>query len=156
MKITTTFCTLFLCILVNISSGQGKINTAFEANIEYGLANDSRSSNRYAFVHPFLSDFINLTNRSSTYHRNYSFSYSRFFSKEHGIKISVGKTAFGFDYEGVSELTDERASGTFTTEREEYGILYIHRSELTSKWFLLVEPGFSYHSSGGPPLMAYT
>jgi len=136
---------IYLFLLASFAANSQSLNkNIIEINSDFGLSSNLDSEgifNRSAFPNEIF-----VTRISKTRTQNYAFCYSRLFNASSGIKLSIGKSVFGFSYQGTIVQTNEITTDAFRSSYLEFGVSYIHRIFIYEGSILLLEPGLRYHS----------
>jgi len=144
MKITIPFTLLFCLSLTTISFGQERSFNIIELSYDLGLSNDLAPLGTYNSFR--TSQQIEVEKRSFAIVRNVAFSYSRYFTEEHGLEILVGYAKYGFDYENKPNSSTSLTGDSYRTSYLEWGLSYVHRIPILNLSSLLIKPGLRYHS----------
>lgn len=130
-----------MCVFT-LSFAQFDHKNAFEISRDYGLSNDLGPGETYR---TFISDYIIIDKKTSAKTKNIEASYTRYINSFNGIKFSVGLSKYGFDYEGVTMISNTQMEGSIRVRYLEFGISYLARIPIFQNTKLLIEPGLRYH-----------
>ncbi|MEM9549136.1 MAG: hypothetical protein AAGA77_24325 [Bacteroidota bacterium] len=144
MKITCHLLLAIFCLSFTPCKAQSYFKNSLELNSDFGLSTNLDSRGRFGTF--TFSDLLLITEQSSVRTRNYSIGYTRLFNRFNGLKLSIGRSVFGFSYQGIFVVNEEQTFGDYRVSFLEFGLSYLRRFLITKDAVFLFEPGIRYYS----------